>query len=128
MESRYRSLFNLEFSNILYTSIIDDDDRTIITRWRLSSHKLYIETGRYKIPKIERNLRICKSCRVLEDEHHALFICNAHYSIRLKFIELLRQVSTVPDLLTPKDADSIIATTKYIRSIEKNMGTLDMFH
>ena len=75
MDIRYRDLFMLEYNNIIYDSLVDDEDRTIISRWRLSSHKLFIETGRYKIPKIDRNSRLWKLCGVIEDEYHALFTC-----------------------------------------------------
>ena len=62
-------------------SLEDDENRIIISRWRLSSHKLHIETGRYKIPKVPTADRKCQICNILEDEYHALFSCIAHVFI-----------------------------------------------
>ena len=38
---RYFEPFNLEYNNVLYKSMLNDQDRAIITRWRLSSQPLY---------------------------------------------------------------------------------------
>ena len=44
-----------------------------ITRFRLGSHNLPIETGRWS--RIKREDRLCRSCLVLGDEKHFLFHC-----------------------------------------------------
>ena len=54
MDIRYKNLTELKYNNTLYNSMTNDKYRKAISRWRLSSHKLYIEIGRYKIPKIDR--------------------------------------------------------------------------
>ena len=46
-----------------------------IIRFRLGSHVLPIETGRWS--RTERSERLCRSCNVLGDEKHALFTCSA---------------------------------------------------
>ena len=49
----------------------------LITRFRLGSHRLPIETGRWqRIPRLER---VCPLCNVLGDEHHFLFECTETY-------------------------------------------------
>ena len=53
---------------MIYTSMLSDYFRTVITRWRLSNHRLNIETGRYTKPKTPREDRVCSMCMVLEDE------------------------------------------------------------
>ena len=45
-----------------------------IIRFRLGSHVLPIETGRWS--RTVRANRICSNCKVLGDERHALFACN----------------------------------------------------
>ena len=47
-----------------------------ICRYRVSAHRLYIETGRYK--NIPRNERLCKNCSAneIEDEAHFLIKCD----------------------------------------------------
>jgi hypothetical protein len=44
------------------------NSRKILTKFRISDHKLEIEIGRYK--KVPREQRICKACKVLDDEKH----------------------------------------------------------
>ena len=45
-----------------------------IIRFRLGSHVLPIETGRWS--RTIRANRICSNCKVLGDERHALFACS----------------------------------------------------
>ena len=58
-----------------------------ITKIRLSSHKLYIETGRYN--NIERSDRICTYCNSgdIEDEFHFLLKCEFYTDLRNRFIK-----------------------------------------
>ena len=53
-----------------------------LTRFRLSSHPLLIETGRYE--NIPRMSRLCKYCnmKVIENEYHFLLVCPAYIDIR----------------------------------------------
>jgi hypothetical protein len=44
-----------------------------ITRFRLGSHNLPIETGRWS--RVKREERLCRRCKVLGDERHLLFHC-----------------------------------------------------
>ena len=75
MLSYYKSITNVGKKCIIYNSFMDDCKRSFITRWRLSNHKLHIETGRYKIPPTPRESRKCISCNTLEDGHRAIFVC-----------------------------------------------------
>ena len=45
-----------------------------IIRFRLGSHKLPIETGRWK--GLSRMDRVCSECKVLGDERHFLYSCS----------------------------------------------------
>ena len=126
MHKRYLELFNLDFNNVLYNSMIDDSDRAMITRWRLSSHPLYIETGRYKIPSIQKSERTCMNCHQIEDENHALFKCIAHRCIRDRSKDLLILFPTVQLLLNPRDSSNIKTIANYLREIEENMKKLKL--
>ena len=53
------------------------------TKFRLSDHKLMIEEGRKKRPIIPRNERLCKICKVMEDEKHFLMECNIYNEDRM---------------------------------------------
>ena len=45
-----------------------------ILKFRLGSHNLKIETGRWS--RIKREARLCTSCNVLGDELHAIYACS----------------------------------------------------
>ena len=49
----------------------------LITRFRLGSHKLPVETGRWR--RINRDERLCPKCHVFGDEYHFLFSCLETY-------------------------------------------------
>ena len=70
--------------NFCYENYLDDvrnrDDRSAVTKLRISAHKLFIERGRYIRPPLDRNERICSHCLInkkahIEDEFHALIVC-----------------------------------------------------
>ena len=125
MDIRYRNLFDLKFNSTLYDSILIEKYRSLVTRWRLSCHKLHIETGRYKSPKLPREARFCKQCLVVEDEQHALFTCKAHYFVRLRHNEVLSN-SSVSALLNPKSAEELKLVGLYLKDIEQNIKALDL--
>ena len=78
--------------------------RRALSKLRLSSHILHIETGRHR--SIPRNERICTLCNIgdVEDEYHFVMICPLYKEIRnmhirryyvnrpnmLKFVQLLK--------------------------------------
>ena len=127
MNVRYRSMIGFTSPAILYDSCLDDKLRTIITRWRLSSHKLRIETGRYTNPKILRVNRLCKICAIIEDEHHAIYHCRAHTSIRRNYQkDLDLQNDNVASLLNPLTISNAISLAAFLNEIENNMKVLDM--
>ena len=122
----YKEITNLEYNSVLYNSFVNDELRIVITRWRLSCHKLRIETGRYSYPIIPRDERRCRMCLTVEDESHALFTCPAHSFIRMKFFPLLCRYTTVTLLLNPQSSEDVIQVGTYIGEIEKNMQKLKM--
>ena len=69
-------LFKNNFGCENYLSLIKHFEyRRSLTRFRISAHKLYIETGRYQ--GILRHDRICTRCSIneVEVEQHYLFTC-----------------------------------------------------
>ena len=64
-------------------------------------------------------------CRVVEDEEHALFKCNAHSFIRSRFHDVCTKYGSVANILNP-DMDDVKTIAEYIRAIEKNMEDLKM--
>ena len=64
-------------------------------------------------------------CGVLEDEHHALLVCEAHYAIRIKFRDRIRW-TLVSDMLHPRNDEDLYAVGYYLMEIEKNMEALQL--
>ena len=126
MTIRYREVTTLQYSDVLYDSFMIEKYRTIITRWRLSCHPLRIETGRYQRPALPRNERTCMICNILENEHHALFVCPAHTFIRLHYANILSSYTTVQSILHPNSTEDANTIGKYILEIEGNMKKLNM--
>ena len=58
--------------------------RQNFTRLRISTHKLAIETGRHKRPKINVEERICVHCnqQKVEDEFHFIMECGKYSVVR----------------------------------------------
>jgi hypothetical protein len=65
------------------------EQRRTLTRFRISVHKLAIETGRYK--GIPRHDRICTGYtdNTVEDERHFLFSCNYHTQEREALMSII---------------------------------------
>ena len=99
MISYYRNTIKLEKSS-LYHTFLNDYYRKVITRWRLSNHKLRIETGRYTRPKTPREDRKCNICNLLEDENHVIFFCPAYDEIRTKH-QVLMTNNSINLILNP---------------------------
>ena len=118
MLSYYSIIVNARKKSSIYSNFVDDSKRKIITRWRLSNHKLLIETGRYCVPAIERMNRKCYGCNVLEDESHAIFSCPAFAHIRDTHQPLLEKYNTVRTFLDPEPND-IYEVAEFLQEIEK---------
>ena len=90
-------------------------ERTALTKFRISNHRLMIEKGRHS--NIDKALRFCPFCpNIIEDEKHFLIQCQTYKYIRsglysetsaispsicyqthdYKFLTLMRDVNTVP--------------------------------
>ena len=76
--------FKMAFECEKYLDNLPLSTRIAMSRFRLSSHHLKIETGRYKQERIERSMRKCQLCnhQDVEDEYHFLLICPVFSDIR----------------------------------------------
>jgi hypothetical protein len=82
------SLFKHEFKLEKYLSCISDKKYQIaLTKLRLSSHDLAIETGRYT--NIDRQFRICRQCNMgfIENEYHFLLVCSKIRELKQKYFK-----------------------------------------
>lgn len=84
MYSRYKHDFDME----QYLDFIKDKKFKIaFTKFRLSSHDLAIESGRYE--NLNRNERICKYCNgnFIETEYHFLLVCTHYRELRQQYMK-----------------------------------------
>ena len=58
-----------------------------LSKLRVSSHRLAIESGRWARPtRIPIGERKCVNCNILEDEFHFVIECNMYIDLRIKYI------------------------------------------
>jgi len=82
----YKNIATFEFCQYLDTVNIKKY-RFAMTRLRLSSHRLAIETGRWKKPTpVPFDERKCTVCKTLEDEYHFIIECNVFRDLREHYI------------------------------------------
>ena len=85
--SFYRHICNFRFQPYLDTLTLKQY-RVAMSKLRVSSHRLLIESGRWNKPQpIPRNERLCQICNKLEDEHHFLLECSLFTDERKKYIK-----------------------------------------
>ena len=65
--------------------------RTLLSKFRLSDHRLEVEVGRYHRPKKNPEERICTKCNILEDEIHCLMSCDLNKEIREQLFEQIER-------------------------------------
>lgn len=68
-------------------TISENKYKISLSRFRLSSHNLLIETGRYN--GLPRDERLCNFCnmRKIEDEYHLLLVCPYYMELRRKYFK-----------------------------------------
>lgn len=118
---RYRSLINLKLNHVIYDGFLPEALRIIITRWRLSNHKLRIESDRYVHPKPHRNMRVCRRCGVVEDESHAIYDCPIFACVRNRFANFLERYTSIEQVLNPKSVEDAVTLGNFLLNIEKKM-------
>lgn len=89
------------FNTESYLSLKQSQNRHVIARFRISAHRLRIETGRYERKKnkdgnlipLERGERLCVYCNnnKVEDEFHFLIECPLYKTERDNFITLINK-------------------------------------
>ena len=73
-----------------YLSVrMDKKLRSSYTKFRLNSHKLLVERGRWMKPKLQYEMRKCTLCdsEDIEDEYHVTLLCQQFKDLRTKYIK-----------------------------------------
>ena len=104
----------------IYDSLINDELRGMISRWRLSNHDLKIDLGRYS--GIPREERVCDKCDVLENEQHVVFVCDRYREIRQRYQNIINKNRDIQSFLNPslEDYYETAAFLLEIESFRKN--------
>ena len=90
------SIFKHDFVLEKYLNlIIENKYKVALSRFRTSSHDLFVETGRYD--NVPRDQRVCKSCNMnrIEDEFRFVLVCPKYRELRkntLKHISVTGQL------------------------------------
>ena len=96
--------------------VTNDKHRKQLTRFRVSSHNLEIEAGRYN--QLNRNDRICKICNmnVPETKFHFLLCCPVYRNLRIQFLGNIRwpTLQQFKNIMSTKSKSKIFNVTKYI--------------
>ena len=85
---------------------IDERKRTVFTRFRVSSHSLKVETGRWS--RIEPENRLCDCERGVQDEIHVLFDCARTEDIRDRYGINREAYRNIGDLMDQHDTLQLV--------------------
>ena len=108
-----------------YLNVIKDPVvRSHVTRFRISSHKLEIETGRYRKLAVDDRLCRCCSLHETENEEHFLLRCPLYESERILYISnISNNVNTFKNLgkseqfqyvMSSENDETIIITGNFV--------------
>ena len=87
-----------------------------LSRFRLASHSLEIETCRYiNLHRMERKCKFC-SMNTVESDFHFLCICLLYRDLRTKYQipTSFNKISTFSKLLSSKSVRTIINVSKFV--------------
>ena len=123
---RYREISEVKYNDVIYGQYLREDKRVVLSKWRLSSHKLRIETGRYTTPLTPRQERVCPECPTfIEDEYHVVYQCPLYSNVRIRHRDTLLKLPTIFDLLNPTniaDAGEVGDLLLDIEDIRSKLG------
>ena len=115
MYARFKHEFEMEH----YLDFITEKKYKIaLTKFRLSSHDLAIERGRFE--HIERNNRLCRYCNLnmIENEYHFLLVCPLYRDLRKKYFQIYYchwpTMNKFDDLMAKTSKHAILNLSKFV--------------
>ena len=117
--------------------VCNRNQRSFLSRFRVGSHRLRVETGRWTFPKIDFEDRTCLYCDsgVIDNELHFITQCkltecnrNSFYSILSKFdgsFFLLNDADKLKYILCPIDSVRAKLSNKYLSLLVKTRTYID---
>lgn len=95
IDGKLRTYFTFKdhFQTKQYLSTIKNfDKRRCLTKFRISSHKLKIELGRFSRPITPLQNRVCDHClTIIEDEFHFLMQCPMYSHLQKNFFSIVQK-------------------------------------
>ena len=117
--TRYREISEVKYNDVIYGQYLREDKRVVLSKWRLSSHKLKVETGRYTTPLTPRQERVCSECPTcIEDEYHVVYQCPLYNNVRIRYRNILLKLTTIFDLLNPTNITDASEVGDFLLEIE----------
>ena len=114
--------YNVSTEKYLY-AVKNIRHKIVLTRLRLSNHKLCIETGIHLRPKLERHKRKCFICKdEIEDEIHFVVKCPLYSSERKTLFHTLTRNSKNFDLLNSDEQKFIFIMTNEDMGVMKQLA------
>ena len=108
-EDKYKYfIYNKMNPTLLKSNFVTDYETPgveLVIRFRLGSHKLPIETGRWS--RTQRNQRLCKTCGILGDEEHYIFHCPL-----IKRNDIINKVMKLEDIWNIKNINLLFMRMK----------------
>ena len=77
---------SVTMENYLLHNGLSWKQKSTLAKFRLSDHKLRIETGRHSRPRLPVEQRLCQRCNLqsVEDEIHFMIVCPYYEDLRIK--------------------------------------------
>ena len=128
LENSLKARFYSTFDNFKYQHYLDcitlDKFRLILSRYRVSSHRLEIEAGRWTKPnKTPLENRKCKQCNTLEDEYHFVLECVLYKELRKLYIKKYYwqrpSMQKLTELVTSENINTIKRFSVYLQKAFK---------
>ena len=122
----FYSKVKLKFKQELYLQLQNHKNRNAIRDLRISTHKLNIETGRYK--GINRDERLCEQCELntAETEEHFLTECPTYDNECTSFLQYINSntnisakkldINLIRKLMVTEDLSTLNKFGKFIRT------------
>ena len=115
----YYKQFKKDFEFSQYLDIVQNESmRKSISRLRLCSHNLEIESGRFS--GTDRNQRLCKMCsqNVIESEYHFIMCCPKYNQIRNKYLGRISwpNLNKFISIMSSTNKRSLLRLGKYIQN------------
>ena len=128
LENLSRARFYSTFAYFKYQHYLDcitlEKFRKKMSRYRVWSHRLEIEAGRWTKPnKTPLENRKCKQCNTLEDEYHFVLECVLYKELRKLYIKkyywLMPSMQKLIELVTSENINIIKRFSVYIQKAIK---------